>query len=504
MAEIGLHTLLINSKAREMEEQKEKTRRRNLLILIHHYLNEQGYIRSAENLNDEVAFNLNQYEVCDNVNLEIILQEFEVFYYAKFRKYPHLTKKSNEGIKDENNKKKLHNKYRNSSQNNNGNNQVSSDCLKEDNFKILQSYAAFPKHNDEWNELAQVILKTDGHWFIQCETSESKHPATIAAKVQAGGGSIMVWGMFLWHSPSALVIVEGKMDQQKFASVYVDHVHPYMQIVFPQNDGIYQQYPELFSGLLSPWKGLLLFGPPGTGKTMLAKAVATECQTTFFNISAATIISKWRGDSEKLIRVLFELARFYAPSTIFLDEIDSLMGQRVFQSGNEHEASRRMKTELMIQMDGLARSDHLVFVLAASNIPWELDHAILRRLEKRILVSLPNREIRIALFQQFLPPTVVQNKIICVKSNLDYYCLADETDGYSGADIKLVCKETVMNCIRNIFNLLENHIQGRELPSVSLESIKTTDVLLAISRTKPSARNFADQYNSWQEEFGSN
>ncbi|KFV20461.1 Katanin p60 ATPase-containing subunit A-like 2 [Tauraco erythrolophus] len=263
------------------------------------------------------------------------------------------------------------------------------------------------------------------------------------------------------------------------------------------------RYPQLFTGILSPWKGLLLYGPPGTGKTLLAKAVATECNTTFFNISASTIVSKWRGDSEKLVRVLFELARYHAPSTIFLDELESVMSQRGPISSGEHEGTRRMKTELLVQMDGLAQSDDLVFVLAASNLPWELDPAMLRRLEKRILVDLPSKDARRGMIQHWLPP-LSNSGGVELRTDLDYSLLGQETDGYSGSDIKLVCKEAAMRPVRKIFDALENHQPGNSnLPVIRLDTITTADFLDVIAHTKPSAKNLSQKYTAWQREFES-
>ncbi|XP_028093778.1 katanin p60 ATPase-containing subunit A-like 2 isoform X5 [Camellia sinensis] len=259
------------------------------------------------------------------------------------------------------------------------------------------------------------------------------------------------------------------------------------------------KYPKYFTGLLSPWKGILLFGPPGTGKTMLAKAVATECKTTFFNISASSVVSKWRGDSEKLVKVLFELARHHAPSTIFLDEIDAIISQRG-EGRSEHEASRRLKTELLIQtrlqMDGLTQADELVFVLAATNLPWELDAAMLRRFEKWILVPLPEPEARRAMFEELLP-LPPEEKLPCD-------LLVERTEGYSGSDIRLVCKEAAMQPLRRLIAVLEEKqeaVPEDELPKVG--PIRREDIEMALKNTRPSAHLHAHRYEKFNADYGS-
>nr|KYP39519.1 ATPase family AAA domain-containing protein 1 [Cajanus cajan] len=204
------------------------------------------------------------------------------------------------------------------------------------------------------------------------------------------------------------------------------------------------QRPELFSKgqLAKPCKGILLFGPPGTGKTMLAKAVATEAGANFINISMSSITSKWFGEGEKYVKAVFSLASKIAPSVIFVDEVDSMLGRR--ENPGEHEGMRKMKNEFMVNWDGLRTKDkERILVLAATNRPFDLDEAVIRRLPRRMMVNLPdapNREkiVSVILAKEDLAPDV------------DFEAIANMTDGYSGSDLKNMCVTAAHCPIREI------------------------------------------------------
>ncbi|KAJ1508084.1 Vacuolar protein sorting-associated protein 4 [Coelomomyces lativittatus] len=201
------------------------------------------------------------------------------------------------------------------------------------------------------------------------------------------------------------------------------------------------KFPQLFTGKRTPWKGILLYGPPGTGKSYLAKAVATEAQSTFFSVSSSDLVSKWMGESERLVKELFDMARKAKPAIIFIDEIDSLCGSR---GEGDSEASRRIKTEILVQMNGVGNDLENVLVLGATNIPWQLDAAIRRRFEKRIYISLPDLNARAHMFQLHVGTTPCQLK------KEDYKLLAEKTEGFSGSDLAVVVRDALMQPIRKV------------------------------------------------------
>uniref|UniRef100_A0A6T6LZ62 AAA+ ATPase domain-containing protein n=1 Tax=Rhodosorus marinus TaxID=101924 RepID=A0A6T6LZ62_9RHOD len=203
------------------------------------------------------------------------------------------------------------------------------------------------------------------------------------------------------------------------------------------------KFPELFTGKREPWRGILLYGPPGTGKSFLAKAVATEADSQFFSVSSADLISKWQGESEKLVRELFKMARENKPSIIFIDEIDSLASSR---SDQESESARRVKTEFLIQMQGVGNDSGGVLVLGATNIPWGLDSAIRRRFEKRVYIPLPDERARGRMFEVHLGPTLHS------LTSQDFIELGKKSDGYSGSDINNVVRDAIMQPVRTLQN----------------------------------------------------
>ncbi|THY68475.1 AAA-domain-containing protein [Aureobasidium pullulans] len=188
------------------------------------------------------------------------------------------------------------------------------------------------------------------------------------------------------------------------------------------------KFPHLFTGKRQPWKGILLYGPPGTGKSYLAKAVATEANSTFFSVSSSDL-------------QLFGMARENKPSIIFIDEIDALCGPR---GEGESEASRRIKTELLVQMDGVGRDSKGVLILGATNIPWQLDSAIRRRFQRRVHISLPDLPARTRMFELAVGSTP------CEMKAEDFRTLAQLSEGYSGSDITIAVQDALMQPVRKI------------------------------------------------------
>lgn len=249
------------------------------------------------------------------------------------------------------------------------------------------------------------------------------------------------------------------------------------------------QHPEMFTGLRAPPKGLLLFGPPGNGKTMIAKAIASEANLTFFSISASILCSKWIGEGEKTVRALFAVARAKQPSFIFIDEIDSILSSR---SSEEHESSRRLKNEFLLQFEGATTSpNERVTVMGATNRPYDIDDAARRRLSKRIYVPLPGKETRRNLLNNLL-----KNENHCLSEN-DFDMISEKLEGYSCNDIQQVCQYAAMGPIRD-------RVNSGELDKINiLRAIDVQDFQKALDNIRPSvAPETCKLYEEFSNKFG--
>lgn len=545
-----------DAESRQNEEKRVVERKKNCIVLCARWMMDHGYLESVRQIERETNLSLDRVDVADNVDLATILTEYEDFYEMRFGRKPKLTRK------------------------------VAGDDEPAKGSKKRESSVSLPKlpagiaepsisprrgdRADRPKREAGQRARSEGPRRERPpsmpEDDGAKKDAKDAGKEDGDKGlGLGLEGQNVAKVAAAVVAKkESKLDQYSLpagedyysnlllkaapgANVdkeYRELANTIQRDILTRNPGISWdsivglgnakqlmkeavvmplKYPQFFTGLLAPWKGVLLFGPPGTGKTLLAKAVATECETTFFNISASTVVSKWRGDSEKLIRVLFDLARHHQPSTIFIDELDSIISARGGDGGGEHEGSRRMKTELLIQMDGLARENDMVFLLAASNLPWDLDSAMLRRLEKRILVNLPNAAAREAMIKANLPEGFAEG--------LDYAKLAGHAEGWSGSDIRLLCKEAAMHPLRRLMTEIErvetaeqavaahaaksNRKRAAEkvaekaggghpsaIDDLKVGAVLEADVERALQTVHRAPSAHLDKYQAWQDQFG--
>ncbi|XP_013173824.1 PREDICTED: katanin p60 ATPase-containing subunit A-like 2 isoform X1 [Papilio xuthus] len=438
----------------EAKEALFRQRKRILKYLVHGFLKQEGYLASAEAFRSEAALT-NEYELCDNMDLEIILQDFCSYYMMRFNKQPQFCRQVAEPRPLLPTRPPTR-----AARPPPPEPEVNEDPDLPATFTVTKLFKDIPP--EDLNSISAIERKPLSGFVANMSLDKKQLVDMLYQDIIRPSG--VSWDDVKGLEEAKRILIES--------------------VVYPV------RHPAVFTGLLEPWRGALLHGPPGAGKTLLARALAAESRCTFFNVACSTLVNKWRGESEKIVQVLFEMAFYYSPSIIFMDEVETLMSER--SGPGEHEASRRLKSQLLTELDGVRDRDGLVFLLANSNMPWEIDTAMLRRLEKRIYIPLPDEKARAALFETYLNVRTVE-----VYPKVNFQELAAKTEGYSGSEIKLVCKEALMANVRKMLpNMVARSQSGRK------ERLDVSDILAAIDKTKPVSKDLAKRHIEWQEKMG--
>ncbi len=360
--------------------------------------------------------------------------------------------------------------------------------------RILRQLAKYDEFGKEsylrkakrWEEVAKEV--EEGKYGVKVETKRRTRRPPVR-EGRSNGGDETEEDIFRHH-------VEGLMTKSDVKWSDIGGLDDVKRLMMETVVVSALQRPSL----IQPWKGILLFGPPGTGKTLLASAAAGSLKATFFNVKASSVLSKYFGESTKIISALYAVARERAPSIVFIDEVDALTTRR---SGEQSEASRRMLSTLLTELDGFQDkgSDLLVMTLAATNTPWDLDEAVLSRFQRRIYVPLPDKKAAKEIIR-------INTHGLDVRK-LDLNVIAEESVRrlYSGRDIKNLCQEAIWNMIReenkDLHKLAELPYEKLKRHSLRTRPLDMRDFEEAFKKIKsPLTRRDVERYERWAGEFG--
>lgn len=585
--ETSLARIKAAANAREAHINKMQDRKRDAVVLVLDFLRAEGYVTALANLEGETGISLSKYQVCDNIDLLHVVQEYQEYFSYKYDKEARIVKKAL-GEQAGSQKAPVRQKQtappaipR----------QLSS--VPPDEQKVIKqpdprtnqgsvSRQVQPKEDNEQKNPESAFLNINGTKIpykkkpatpkarstVQDTSSSDAPPQTYAMKKSASSSNVVDDQYSLPFQPvkkaapvaqpdtyRSNIIANGSLNDGGLASLFnlikMEILTESPNVRFSDIIGLSaakkilresvilpRRYPHLFEagngqGSLA-WKGLLVYGSPGSGKTCLAKALATESRSVFFCVSSATLTSKYHGESEKLVRCLFIMARQYESAVIFFDEVDSILSSRT--ADGEHEASRRMKSEMLQQIDGLSSyidSNSRIFVLCATNFPWEIDQAMLRRLEKRIFVELPGFISRIVMIKKFLGDKLRYGDVGSI-SEAEDFCLYDAyvkkvselshgkedilseefftetlnrlqqiglkylvtisvlTSCFSGADLHILCTEACMTKIREVLDVLEKDFAEDQITDIDFKESNLDIIDKYLSTVLPTDQSSLD------------